>query len=312
MGRKGAGVARLTSTRLATRYAVRVPSPPVRTLALLFVLAGVFAVPRAARACDPAFVCARPILLPNDGSTVPANASELLVNLLGGSVDLSAGGTVLAASDGSELGIVAELAPWLGVGILRLRLDGPLLEGETYRFGPLPGADSCGAPIELSSTFSVGPAAPLPTSAGMLRVGAVRVQTAASACGGDFDESLADFVYLPDPSVQPWRDLALTELIVDGGSAGGVRALVRPLRAEAVCEGDFAIVRAVSLALIVAGAPRLETNSLDVDFSCNNFEGCSIADARRSRAATPTRGAASLLVVVGLLVAYRRRRRSLA
>lgn len=283
-------------------------SSRLRALALVVVLGVAFAVPRTARACDPAFECTQPLVLPVDGSTIPANATELLVLLRGGSLGESSAARLVAA-DGSEIALTAVFPSFPGPGIARLHVVGLLVEGATYRVEGLALLDACGLAAPPSVRFLVGPPAAPPTGAGSLRVGEQGIREAGGGCGDTFDESVADLSYAEDPSIAPWRALAFGELIVDGSSLGGVGPLVSSWRAARSCEDDDATTRTASLVVTVAGVSRDETNAVDFDLGCSSFEGCSVARTRRAPRPTPTPGALFVVFAAGVCAVARRSRR---
>ena len=277
----------------------------IRVLALALIVVGL-GTPRAARACSVPAPC-RPLqMIPPDGSTIPANATEFVV-LLGDAVVDESFAPRLRDSSGRELGFDVEIAS-VGAGVVRLRLLEPLLEGTEYRVEGLPASTSCGLSTAIVSRFLVGPPAPLPSGAGVLRVGEQSVRNVPFGCGEEFDEGFAELVYAADPSLAPWRPLAIAQVIVDGTPETLFSSLDAAQRVAADCDGEFARVRTVSL-VVVAGAFRDDTRAVDIDLTCNAFAGCTVGSARRSRSRTPARGAALLMLAVSVFAVIRKNRR---
>jgi len=267
--------------RLAPLYAA-----PTALAALVAALAAL-ADPPAARACSPVAICREPHLLPADGATIPANATELVVLLGDASID-GAFAPRVRSGGGVEVALVVEDAAILGPGVVRLRLRDPLIEGMEYRVDGLPSSTFCGPTSAVSSRFFVGPAAPLPSGAGAVQLGQQSVREVPSGCGDTIDESFAELRYVADDSFAPWRPLAIVQVIADGEPQGLFRPLDAPLEIAADCDGDVATARSVSLAVVVAGALRDDTAPREVDLSCAAFEGCAVISVRRPRRATPS------------------------
>jgi len=278
-------------------------------LAALVAALTVLADPPAARACSTVPICREPQLLPADGATIPANATELVVLLGDASIDGAFAPRVRSAS-GVEVALVVDDAAILGPLVVRLRLRDALIEGMEYRVDGLPSSTFCGPTAAVSSRFFVGPAAPLPSGRGAVQLGEQSVREVSSGCGDTTDESFAQLRYVADDAFAPWRPLAIAQVIADGEAQGAFRPLEAELEISADCDGDFATARSVSLAVVVAGALRDDTAPREVDLSCSAFEGCAAVSARTPRRTTPS--SIALLSCAALLAVAlgRRLRRS--
>lgn len=277
----------------------------LRALAAFGVVSVGLALPRPARACDPpVWVCREALVLPADGSTIPANAQDLIV-VPRLSESGSWEGVHLTASDGTTIPLTWGDASLLGSGARSLHLEGRLVPGEAYRIDGV--TTGCPTPVPLVSMFFAGPPASRPTSIGALRV--VEQAIRETVCGPVFDESFAEFEYTEDPSMAPWRALSFARLNVDGNPFGDALPLTPSWRLAANCDLDGAKAHRVAVNVSVAGGIRDITNILDVDLGCNQFVGCAIGGERRRPDATPARGALFFALGVGSVALGRRFRR---
>lgn len=281
----------------------------VATILVVFAIG--LALPREAHACRPAIPgggCKAPLVLPADGSTIPANATQLVALLRGGSLDTSSV-PHLIGSDGTDLPLGPLSIP-SRLGIVRMPVSG-LVVGVSYRLEGLTLSDSCGMPAPMSVEFVVGPPAEQPTNVGTLSIREQGVREVDAACGDAFDESFAELAYVEDPSLAPWRALTFVEFIVNA-SPIDIGLPTTPWRLSANCDDDSATVRTASLGVTVAGLPRMETNAVDVDLACDSFAGCGVSRTSRAPMRAPGRGAALLAIAVGFVVLARRSRRGRA
>jgi hypothetical protein len=283
-------------------------------LTIVAALTLTLALPDRASACSPPPLvwCTAPAVLPVAGSTIPANATGLVVLMGSGSLVLT-GYPILSGSDGSTISIAPERFPALGDYVAYLRALSPLVEGVEYRLEGLSATNPCDPSSTLLETsFLAGPRAALPEHAGALRVSESHIVPGDSACDS-VDSSVAQFGYVQDPALLPWRPLAVAQLLADGSAYGMLQALDPSYGAtwnlSAACDDVPATVRTVSLSVVVPGVFSGETSALEHDLSCNTFEGCSVSDVRRSHHRGPTRGAVLLTLVVGGCALARRRRR---
>jgi hypothetical protein len=267
-----------------------------------------------ARACDPAVPCRPATLLPGDGETIPANASELVL-LAGDSWPVDTHAVRLLGPDGADVPVSVEEALFLGPGVYRIRLLAPLRAGGRYQ---LLGPRGCGGPPS-SSTFQVGPFAPRPTSVGTLVRESLAYDRRTSPCDTEARTfTVARYRHVAPPDLQPWLPLAYGEVFLDGVvEPGGPRALAgRTFEVAASCDGGQATDRAVELELTVAGELRGATPTVTAPLACDAFVGCSAGGAVRRRAApagasaVAGAGISTALLGLGLLGRLLRARRS--
>ena len=186
-----------------------------RFLAIAVVVSLALLDARPARACSSE--CWPAQLVPTDGATVPANLPAMIWQTVG---------IVQPTPPPGALSLVRVDAPETPLAITLTELErgrylvvpaAPLVEGVRYT---LRDATTC-ADVRASATFTVGPAAPLPTRLGSLVPGAsgvelLEVATAGGSCDVDTRAAYADVAVTLDPEAGPWRDVLLYETWVDG------------------------------------------------------------------------------------------------
>lgn len=301
----------------------------MRLLFLAGALASSVIAERAADACSSSPSGA---LLLRDGATVPANLpgiewvpSRCTVD----EPDLTTLTLVDAAAPSIPLAIELVPLPLASETAAQRYLVVPkarLVDGKRYVIAD---ATTCIGQAR-TATFTAGPAAPLPTSLGEIRVSASAMATLAVAhdasCSFEVEANRAELEIALSAEAMPWRDVLQFETLADGASWSAKTSLVpRPTnRGTDVVYRTCAAVKAenqegfarsgldagrhqVAFRATIAGTGvRMLASPVPVSLACsdeaelvNDDGGC----------ATTRGGASWLLVGLGALLLRARRRR---
>lgn len=196
-----------------------------RAAALVVTAAAVMCQPRISAACSPPR-CGPGYFVPATSSTVPANIPALSWRSQStyentGPRDPSLVKLTTTADPTTPLPFTATLvrstpfySDW------QLLLGQPLVEGTSYTATD---SNVCPSPFHPSpvSTFSVGPASPLPTQLGALtvapsEVGVLDLGTGSGRCEWPVDATSAKIQLELSADALPWRDALHFETLVDG------------------------------------------------------------------------------------------------
>ncbi|MFN0245470.1 MAG: hypothetical protein ACKV2T_01095 [Kofleriaceae bacterium] len=169
-------------------------------------------------AIEPSDACSPPPcwaggLLPADGATIPANAPALYWRPASGGTP---GEIRLTAVGGAQIPLTSVREPNSDAYVLTPST--PLVAGTQY---VLEDTGECLYQEPLRSTFTAGPAAPLPTSLGTTqRDGAyvrddISIATARGSCSIDLDAASAIVTLTHSADAEPWQDLLVYETLAD-------------------------------------------------------------------------------------------------
>jgi hypothetical protein len=188
--------------------------------------------------CEPGAT----LSLPAQGP-VPANVPALVLRPeTSGIISQGANGPRLLRADGSAVPVT--LVASAHGGPVLVAPEAPLEPGETYRLEALARCDLPEASRAVQASFTVGPALPLPSATGALRVEAADRGLLEVAHGGfctiPLDAASVRFHFTPAPELVPFLPWVQWRLEVDGntwatarhGAIGATGALTSPSAAE--------------------------------------------------------------------------------
>jgi uncharacterized protein (TIGR03382 family) len=182
---------------------------------LLVTLAILAASSRPSDACSPP-QCWPGAFVPKDGATIPANAPGFYFRPSESGSPGDASLVRLSAASDPTASIPFTAVPQPN-GDFVLVPDAPLVEGETYT---LEDRALCNNST-LHSTFTAGPAAPLPTSLGTVELvghgnfAELDLATVSGSCSTSVDATVLQIALAESASASPWKDLFLYETLVD-------------------------------------------------------------------------------------------------
>jgi len=191
-------------------------------------------VPVPARSCAP-ILCREPPMTLARGAVVPANATGIVWTAPQAAEDVrlsqeGAGPVGTQVSANGKYPRVVPTTPWR--------------EGQTYSYGWAGKENGCEEPEQVE--FTVGAAAPVPDSLGVLSVGApyldaVSLADGSSVCSSPYEVVRVDVSLERSEALAPWWDSMVVELWVDGApwkytspNSDFPFGRVRPLAAEPV------------------------------------------------------------------------------
>jgi hypothetical protein len=182
---------------------------------LLVTLALLAASSRPADACSPP-QCWPGSFVPKDGATIPANAPGFYFrpSESGSPGDPSLVRLTAASDPTTSIPFTAVPQP---NGDFVLVPDVPLVEGETYTLEDRALCNNA----TLHSTFTAGPAAPLPTSLGTVELighgnyADLDLATVSGSCSTRVEATVLQIALSESASAAPWKDLFLYETLVD-------------------------------------------------------------------------------------------------
>jgi len=224
--------------------------------------------------------CDRARLAPPDQAIVPADAPGLVVHEPGGGLPFEFSFTLA----GDAAPIAHQMVAIEGTFYKLLRPSQPLQEGKRYE---LKVSHACGAaaPVKLSHTFTVGPAAAAASDAGVLVTTDVKGiegsdSPEAGDCSAVFRRAFADLRFDSSDALRPHLPLARLLVMVDGKPfserAFGYLEATSTVRvfaycdqsarttAEALTPGEHEVVAVVE----TAGRGRVATAPVKVLLSC--------------------------------------------
>ncbi|HXU84084.1 MAG TPA: hypothetical protein VN914_21970 [Polyangia bacterium] len=298
---------------------------------LLPVLAlAAWAAPPPARACTQA-VCTEGVLGPHDGATIPANQPVLALRAAApaGANPIEPGVNVRLEGPGGPVPIaVAKLrntSYWL---LTPDRLTAGTSYTLTYDY-------ECGrGPTTRKSTFTVGTAAPAPSTAGTLKFIDSQVvpgmePPAGTSCSIDYDHAITSYAFIASAELLPYISITRLTAQVDGmfwdEKEFGALPLDAGITLSANCEPDKqpALLELkpgkhlLEVEVEVAGGPTLTLPPQEVMLSCQAKPAPGHGDAGANSTTTGGdcsfgRGApgapAALLPLLALLLLRRRGR----
>jgi hypothetical protein len=280
-------------------------------LAILLSLAAGWAAPRTARACTMQ-VCWEGALAPAHASSVPANQTVLLVTAAQPAADPVAGSTVRLESGGVPVPFTFARR---GTDLHWLITPERLIAGADYT---LSYSYECGgrSPRTMTSTFSVTPAAPAPTTGGTLKLdgsgvaGEDKVNSPGN-CSIDYRYAFARFSLMPSAELRPF--LAVSRIVAEidgnytthipyGSSAPGATPTISlTTRCKPIGDNSLPLGKhTIEVSVEIAGGPTLTLPKQDFVLSCAEPPegGCSLGSRRGSG---PLASMAVLLVLAALL-----------
>ncbi len=295
--------------------------------------------PEPASACSPP-QCRRGAFVPGDATTIPANAPGLLWRPSFGETGWATPTDVRmtrTSDPGTALPFAALATP---DGDYVLIPDAPLVTGDSYM---LADTTTCAGEPNARVTFSVGPAAPRPTSLGIVVTderatrGDLEIATAVGSCSTTVDAATLDVELTLSAEAQPWAALLLFETRVDDqrwivssaigqsippGSTWMGRGRDRLFRActpneDATQDGLSSGAHDVEMRAALPGLTPIASATVPVELGCDpeDTEGGDVdVDVDSPNAGCASSGKGSLLgglLVLGV-IARRRRTRELS